>query len=145
MFTFHAVREKDLPKLGSLYGQLTGTVPDPEKLRDGFAKLAKRPDVLLAGVYDEKDQLIGSGQLTCCPDLTDDTRNYYSMENFVVDEAQRGKGVGTFLLTCLEDYVRQNGGRYINLTSSSYRVQAHHFYEKNGFPADMVKGFKKNL
>ena len=145
MITIHKVTQADLQDLRKLYLQLTGTLPAADQIEKAFARLDKREDVFLAGAYDDSGHLIASSQLTRCPDLTDDTRCYYSMENFVVDDQMRGKGIGTLLLNYLEQYVIDHDGRYINFTSSSSRTQAHHFYQKNGYPVDVVKGFKKEF
>ena len=45
----------------------------------------------------------------------------------------------------VEDYVRRHNGRYVNLTSSIHRSDAHEFYYRIGFPRNYTVGFKKNV
>ncbi len=141
---FHKIEEKDLEKLYNLYLQLV-EFGDLENMRRVFAEIKESPHYILFGVYTEEDELVATASLTKCFDLTEDSRYYYSMENFVVDKNFRRQGAGKFLLKNVEEYVKANGGRYINFTSSAWRKDAHAFYENSGYKADYVKGFKKEF
>ncbi|MBV8488984.1 MAG: GNAT family N-acetyltransferase, partial [Candidatus Eremiobacteraeota bacterium] len=55
------------------------------------------------------------------------------IESFVVDEAERSKGVGAQLLSAAENWARENGGRRVRLLSNVVRERAHAFYERNGY------------
>lgn len=136
------LKNKDIKKLFDLYCQLTESEGDFEKMCKALDETKDNPMYKLFCVYDD-DELIATASLTKCFDLTGDARYYYSMENFVVDENHRGKGVGTFLIKELESYVKEHNGSYINFTSSFSRKNAHAFYEKMGYAPDCVKGFKK--
>lgn len=138
-----ALKNKDLKKLFDLYCQLIEAEGDFEKMCKAFEETKNNPMYKLFCVYNDEDELIATASLTKCFDLTGDARYYYNMENFVVDENQRGKGVGSFLIKAVEDYVKENNGSYINFTSSFSRKTAHAFYEKMGYVPDCVKGFKK--
>lgn len=137
------LKDKDIPKLFDLYCQLTETKGDYEKMCKVLEEIQNDPKYSLFCVYSDEDELIATASLTRCFDLTGDARYYYSMENFVVDENHRGKGVGKFLMKKLEEFVAENNGSYINFTSSYSRKNAHAFYEKLGYAPDYVKGYKK--
>lgn len=141
---FREIEEKDLESLYKLYLQLVD-FGDIKKMRQIFDEIKRDPHYILFGVYNDNKELIATASLTKCFDLTEDARYYYNMENFVVDKNCRRQGVGTFLLKSVEKYVKENSGRYINFTSSSWRKQAHAFYESAGYLPDYVKGFKKTF
>ncbi len=136
------LKEKDVPKLFDLYSQLIGKEGNYTKMCRVLNEIQDCPHYKLFCVYQD-DELIATASLTKCFDLTGDAKYYYSMENFVVDERYRGKGVGTFLLQELEQYVSENDGSYMNFTSSMSRKDAHLFYENRGYHKDYVKGYKK--
>ena len=137
------LKDKDIPKLFDLYCQLIESVGNYEKMCDVLEEIKSNPNYQLFCVYNDKDELIATASLSKCFDLTGDAKYYYSMENFVVDKNYRRKGVGTFLVKAMEQYVNENNGSYISFTSSSSRKTAHAFYEKLGYSLDSVKGFKK--
>ncbi len=136
------LNEKDLPKLFSLYCDLTGG-GDYEKMCAVYRETKNDPHYTLLCVYDDDQNLIATASLTKCFDLTGDARFYYSMENFIVDKNCRRSGVGRFLIAEVERYVREHNGSYVSFTSSSFRKEAHLFYEKMGYLADATRGFKK--
>ena len=55
------------------------------------------------------------------------------IEDVVVDNSARGKGVGIKLLEFAIGYVQSQGIKNINLTSSPDRVAANNLYQKLGF------------
>ncbi len=55
----------------------------------------------------------------------------------IVEEACRGQGIGTKLLSVVEAHFRGKGFDNINLTT--YRFQAPEFYRKNGFTPEHIR------
>ena len=55
------------------------------------------------------------------------------IENVVVDEAHRGKGIGEALILTAINHARKEGVPYIYLTSKPARVAASKLYQKLGF------------
>ena len=51
----------------------------------------------------------------------------------VVEEAARGRGIGTALLARAESWARERGIRKLCLRSNVVRTEAHAFYQKLGF------------
>ena len=138
------IRRNELDQLCRLYDQLVPGDVNYEAMCRTYDAVCGDSDFHLVGVF-QADSLIATATLTRCLDLTGDTRFYYSMENFVVDEAHRRTGVGTYLMSYLEDYVTAHNGRYMNFTSSAARTGAHRFYGELGYAPDYVKGFKKTF
>lgn len=63
---------------------------------------------------------------------------YIEIDNFVVDEAWRGKAVGKQLLDWMLDEGRRNGCTYAMLDAYVENFKAHHFYYREGF---FARGF----
>lgn len=53
--------------------------------------------------------------------------------NFGVDEACRGRGIGTKLLTATEEYLRQKGVEAVDLNVFCFNRRALSFYKKCGY------------
>ncbi len=51
----------------------------------------------------------------------------------VVDKERRSEGIGEHLMSAAENWARERGLTHIELSSNSQRVDAHRFYEKQGF------------
>lgn len=66
------------------------------------------------------------------------------VDELVVDEGWRGRGIGTELLSRATDIAGKPGCGHIALDSASQRKDAHRFYEKLGFRQDALL-FGKDL
>ena len=77
-------------------------------------------------------RVVGFGSLTMKNNLWQE--GYLGhIDELVVDNEYRGKGVGTLLLDQIIVLARQKGCRRVELDSASHRKQAHQFYEQHGF------------
>jgi GNAT superfamily N-acetyltransferase len=56
----------------------------------------------------------------------------------------RSQGVGAHMLAFVEDYAKAHGVAQIELTSNNTRLDAHRFYERNGYTKSHA-GFKKKV
>jgi len=72
-------------------------------------------------------------------------RPYAVLENVVVVEGQRGKGIGRSLFQYVEDIATRVECTKIMVLSSSYRTDAHTFFVRVGFNAEKKRGFVKYL
>lgn len=64
------------------------------------------------------------------------------IEDVVVDEAGRGRGVGALLNTAAIDEARRRGAKHVNLTSRPSREVANRLYQRLGFelyPTNMYR------
>ncbi|MFE4822149.1 GNAT family N-acetyltransferase [Streptomyces sp. NPDC056704] len=55
------------------------------------------------------------------------------LEDVVVDDAHRGRGIGPALVRAALDEATRHGAHQVDLTSRPSRVSAHRLYEKTGF------------
>ncbi|HEL1662176.1 TPA: GNAT family N-acetyltransferase [Streptococcus suis] len=60
--------------------------------------------------------------------------------------SNQGQGIGASLLKAVEQIAQKEGYHFIRLNSAESRLQAHLFYEKNGYHSDkMQKRFIKHI
>jgi ribosomal protein S18 acetylase RimI-like enzyme len=85
----------------------------------------------------DKKQIVG--MLTIAVYKTPTGRKVW-IEDVVVDEPHRGKGIGKDLMLFAIDYSGSLGAKYINLTSRPSRIAANELYLKLGF-----KKYETNL
>jgi len=55
------------------------------------------------------------------------------LQDMVVDKERRSEGIGGLLMAAAETWARAHGLTPIELSSNSGRVDAHRFYERQGF------------
>ncbi len=67
------------------------------------------------------------------------------IEDVVVDESQRGKGVGKELMLFAMDFARSAGAAGIELTSKPSRIAANELYKKLGFLQRETNVYKYTL
>ncbi len=77
-------------------------------------------------------QIVGFGSLAIKSNLWNEAFVGY-VDEMVVDEAHRGRGVGTEILEHLASWARERGCNRIELDSAFHRKDAHAFYEGRGF------------
>lgn len=100
----------------------------------------KRDDDYYIAVAREEETILGTVTGIICHGLGG---NFLVIEDFIVEQSQRGKGIGTKLMAQLDNFARSRNCIYAFLVSSGFRKDAHRFYEKVGFCGD-VRGFRKN-
>ena len=67
------------------------------------------------------------------------------IEDVIVDEGQRGKGLGKQILQKLIDRARARGARTIKLSSNASRVAANALYQKFGFKIHETNSYFLNV
>jgi GNAT superfamily N-acetyltransferase len=90
----------------------------------------------------EDNKIIGSVLGIICKALPICGRPFMVVEDVIVDEQYRRKGVGKKLFDKLDEFAKENNCLYSILVSSGFRHNAHIFYENIGYTDD-VKGFRK--
>lgn len=73
-----------------------------------------------------------------------DSKKRLYVEDLIVDEKYRGRGVGEKILLELVEYAKNNNCGSIELTSVLENEAAHRFYEKNNFKKHSYK-FKQSI
>lgn len=132
------MEKQDLEQIQVLYKELVPDGCSMETLKKNFDRTQDQPEYAVL-VAKEGDQVLGSAIGIICVAL--DTP-FLVIENVVVDEACRGRGIGRKIFEALDAFAIENGCGYAMLASSGFRHGAHRFYEAVGFDDD-VRGFRK--
>ena len=133
----------DLNELLRLFEQLNAENVRTETVAhapDVLAAIIAQPDrhLMVAIIGGE---VVGTADLLVAANLTHAARPWALIENIVVDEANRGRGVGATLLGALVEIARAAGCYRIVLTSDKDRQDAHEFYRRTGWKP-VAEGFK---
>ena len=116
-------------QIGTLLNKLDSSAVSPDLTRLSF--LVNHPDFTLFVATDESDCIVGMLTLTCCHTLA---CSKYWIEDVIVDEVCRGKGVGRALVRAAVQCVKECDGKsVIYLTSNPSRVSARALYRSEGF------------
>lgn len=133
--------EDDLPRLIELLAQLSLDAPRedagpplPQTYSAAFVEIQadQRQRLLVA---EASGRIAGSATLIIVPNLTHQGRPYAIVENVVVDQTQRGGGIGELLMRHAIEAAGRAGCYKLSLTSNRRREDAHRFYERLGFVA----------
>lgn len=129
----------DLRALQALYHQLHPEDPVVE-LGSVFATIQAQPglDVL---VLEDEGRVVATAYLNVIPNLTRSLRPYAIVENVVVDEGRRRRGLGTQLLQATLERAWMLGCYKAMLQTGSQRESTHAFYRAAGFAADDKTAF----
>ncbi|MGC2169600.1 MAG: GNAT family N-acetyltransferase [Acidimicrobiales bacterium] len=101
----------------------------------------RRGDVLVA---TKGDEVVGVCQVMVFPHFQHTGGWCCELESVHVRADYRSQGVGTQLLAAADALARREGCYRMQLTSRNVRLDAHRFYEGQGFEATS-QGFKKLL
>ena len=71
-------------------------------------------------------------------------KNAY-LEDFVVDQSARGKGIGNLLFNAYEDWAREKGCKNLEFTCGQGREAAQQFYRDHGAETYDTNFFRKKL
>ncbi len=136
----------DLVALNSLLAELVGSEADAEAMARSFAEIDSDPKVTVVACREEPGgDIMGTAMCIVCNDIVWECRPLMVVDNVVVAESARGKGVGRALMDEIESRAREGGCAFVSLISSSFRDDAHRFYESLGYGEDPVRGFRKML
>ena len=101
----------------------------PPTERELAAIVASRASVLFLA-YDEDDEIVGSLTLVLFR-IPTGLRAW--IEDVVVDESARGKGIAHRMNEAAIDYARKAGAKTVDLTSRPSRDVANRLYQRLGF------------
>ncbi len=144
MTEIHAISDVDLPRLAVLLEQLSEEKSDPVQMIESYRRIAGDGNYILLGAFVD-GALAGSLMGIVCQDLVGSCRPFMVIENVIVAEEFRGKGIGKILIETIEKEGRARNCSYTMFVSGIKRTGAHAFYESAGYAPDMVRGFKKYL
>ena len=126
--TIRDARVDDAVAIAGLLGQL-GYPTDQAAVADRLERLAIVGDRVV--VAEVEGHVVGLAQLHVSPTVSLD-RPAAKIDSVVVDEAYRGRGVGSALIAEMEAEARLRGCPLLYLTSATRRQEAHEFYRRVG-------------
>ena len=140
MASVRAAREEDIPRILELYQQLAITDAETERqhtlplehYRKAFGEIGDFLGLELL-VAEEAGEVIGSLVLVIVPNLSHGARPWAVIENVIVDERYRRRGVGRLLMEYAVSQARAMDCCRIGLDSNKIRDEAHQFYGAMGF------------
>ncbi len=125
---------KILDELGTEVNRRKGlkkiSIEAQENGRPIFDEIIERKDILIF-IAVEKTKIIGLCNFYILPNIRHGWHRGH-IEDFVVSEKVRGKGVGSELMKAVIDYCKKNKIKVIKLDSGLELKEAHSFYEKHG-------------
>ena len=129
------VQEQELERTLDLYKQLDASDSEQLSIEDAiqmFRKINMYPDYKLY-VAVKDGQIIGTFVLLIIDSLAHRGKPSGIVEDVVVHEAWRGKGIGKLMMQFAMDYCKKVGCSKLALSSNMKRTAAHKFYESLGF------------
>ena len=125
MIKLRDFKKEDSNDLGNLLMQLSDI-----KIGVDVEELESDPNFV--GIIAEDDgKIIGFGSISFFQSLI--KKKTGVIEDVVVDESCRGKGVGRKITQELIKRAQESGAKLITLTSNPARIPAHKLYESEGF------------
>lgn len=142
LMQFRKATRSDVPAIVQLLandklGQLREDFRDPlpDSYYQAFDKINGDAHQELMVIEDDKQEVIGTLQLSFIPYLTYRGGTRAQIEAVRVREDQRGKGLGEQLFQWAIERARSQGAHVLQLTTDKKRPDALRFYEKLGFKA----------
>ena len=117
--------------------------PLPEGYAAAFHTITHDPHNELI-VVEQDGAILGTMQLTFIPSLSFQGSRRMQIESVRVDAPYRGQGIGQKMMHWAINRAREEGCRFVQLTTHKDRPQAHRFYRRLGFVASH-EGMKLDL
>lgn len=139
------LQSEDLTSLKSLYENgFEGSATDIGAMVKTFEGIKNNPDyIILCAKADNK--VVGSVMGVVCYELFGKCLPFMVVENVVVLNEYRNRGIARKLMLRLEECALERRCATILFVSSAHRVGAHKLYESLGYGKDKVNGYRKRL
>lgn len=124
----HDASQISFSELNFLLQQLNPDLKATDQLH--LQKLFHSNAIKLFGAFDDHKKLIGILSVALFP-IPSGMRCW--IEDVVVDQSHRGKGLGKKLMNQAIEYAKANGAEYVELTSRPSRIEANEMYRSMGF------------
>jgi N-acetylglutamate synthase-like GNAT family acetyltransferase len=125
---------EDIDAICNLIVELGYAQVDPSRFRSAFRELLARPDLRVLIAEDSTNrQVIGLASMSSRPQIRLGG-TLVTIDEFVVSQRARGRGVGHALLDEAKQQARELGGTRLQLDTNRRRESYQRgFYVKNGF------------
>ena len=148
MIHIRLATEEDIPRIIELYDELTITTSQVEKSRSPSLDHYKRVFVEIRSdrrqellVAEDQGEVVGTLVFLLAPNLSHNGTPWAFLENLIVTEKHRRKGVARSLLEYAVCRAREAGCHKVQLCSGKTREEAHELYRSLGFEASAY-GFR---
>ena len=134
--------ERDVPRIVELHRELTISNSEVEHSRNPtladyqlvFAEIRSDPRQKLL-VVEQQGEVVGTIVLLVVPNLSHNGTPWAFLENLIVTERHRRRGLGRMLLEHAVELARKSGCHMVELCSDVRRKEAHSLYNSMGFEA----------
>jgi L-amino acid N-acyltransferase YncA len=148
MAKIRAAAEQDIPRILDLYHELTVSLPGERDLgrpsleacRKVLAEIAADPRHELL-VAEDGGEVAGTAVLLMVPNLSHAATPWALVENIIIDQRFRRRGLARMLLEHAVARARAAGCHRIEIMSDNSRQDAHRLYRSLGF-TDSATGFR---
>lgn len=138
----------DIPALSNLlttlFTQEAEFTPDSAAQVRGLNLIIRQPETGLILVARNEDTVLGMVNLLYTVSTALGER-VGLLEDMVIADHARGRGIGTQLLEQAIAAARSNGCRRITLLTDRDNIVAQRFYQKHGFTASPMRPYRLNL
>jgi GNAT superfamily N-acetyltransferase len=135
MMIIRPAQESDIPNILSLYAQLEENDQITLSLHDAteiFLRIESYPNYHIY-VAEQHGQTVGTFALAIMDNLAHLGARSGLIEDVVVEEKHRGRGIGKEMMCYALELCRENSCYKACLSSNTKRENAHRFYESLGF------------
>jgi N-acetylglutamate synthase-like GNAT family acetyltransferase len=131
---FRKARREDLPGVLRLLEQLNpgDSALEPITAETVFEAIARTPGLKLF-VIEQDDAIVATTYLNVIPNLTRAASPYAVIENVIVDQQHRGKGLGKRVMAGTLNAAWEAGCYKAMVQTGSSRPATHAFYKACGF------------
>jgi len=113
--------------------------PNDDKISEIYTSLTQNSGCVLGAYLN--NQIIGTCTINICQNFSWSGKSFAIIENVIVTESQRNKGVGKALLNFAKNYAIEHKCYKIILMTGSKKSKTLKFYESAGFIGDKT-GFQ---
>ncbi|MBI2749785.1 MAG: GNAT family N-acetyltransferase [Burkholderiales bacterium] len=131
----------DAQRIAELYQQLVNN-PAVSVQPERIAQVSTDRNAALF-VCEYRGQVHACASVSLCADVMFGAQPFAVVENVIVSDEVRHRGLGTALLRHIEAFCLDHDCSKIMLLSSNQRDQAHRFFEGAGFSGSTKRGFVK--
>lgn len=116
--------------------------PNEEEFKKIFNKLISVGGCVIGAFID--NSMVGTCTLNICPNFSWAGRSFAIIENVIVTQKQRNKGIGKAIIKFAQKLSEESGCYKVALTTGTKSIKSHGFYESVGFIGSKI-GFQKRF
>lgn len=139
-----AAKVSDLEELAQLYQQLIPNDFSISKMEEVLVRQQSNPGHFIS-IARVDGKVVGSLLSVTCEMLFGQCKSFMVIEDVVVDESMKRKGIGSALMIDAEKRAQASDCSYIMLITDVERLGSQSFYKSLGYQTDEYCAFKKSL